>query len=172
MRRFVVPGEVRAWVAAGRWGPRRVRTSECLAALTAETVFECLLRDAPRTMRAGARGELSWRVSGRILSMQWELRANNVWRPARPFLRCPLCARLVTRVFLPRADAAAGCRLCWGLTYESRQSNYRNVGPLRELEMSSRDFAKRETAPNDRPPVTPRAGGPTIVAVCASLCSK
>ena len=146
MRRSVTPGEVRAWCSGGRWS-RRVRTTECWAMLSAETVYDCLMTHAPLTMRAGASGELTWCVGGRILPVKWELRANRVWRFGRAFLRCPVCGRLATRIYLPTADARlAGCRLCLGLTYQSRQQNYRDdVGLLRHLGLSARAFALRET---------------------------
>lgn len=147
MRRFVIPGEVGAWVAGGRWGPRRVRTVECLATLAAETAYDCLMRDAASMMRPGAHGELTWRVADRILSVQWELHANRIWSFGRTFFRCAVCGRLATRLYLPTADArAAACRSCYGLSYASRQANYRdNVGLLRHVGLSARAFAHRET---------------------------
>jgi hypothetical protein len=147
VRRSVIPAEVGAWCVDGRWGWRRARTTECWARLDAETTYDCLMRDAPLAMSAGARGELTWRVGDRILSVRWELRANRVWRFGRAFLRCPICSRLATRLYLPTPDArSAACRVCWGLTYESRQQNYRDdVGLLRQVGLSARDFARRET---------------------------
>ena len=54
---------------------------------------------------------------------------------------------LATRLYLPRADAPfAACRSCWGLSYESRCWNYKDVGLLRALGLSSRDLAMRETS--------------------------
>jgi hypothetical protein len=106
--------------------------------------YDCLLRDAALVIVAGARGNLTWRVGDRILALPWELRSNSVGRPVRPLLRCPHCARLVARVFLPTADAAAACRVCWGLSYDSRQRNYKEIGLLRGW-LSSRDLALRET---------------------------
>jgi hypothetical protein len=146
MRRVMTAAELGAWCADGRWGPRRARTTECWARLDAETAYDGLLRDAPLTLRPGARGDLTWYLGARSLSVPWELRANHVGRPVRLLLRCPRCERLVSRVFLPTVDAhAAACRSCWGLSYESRQRNYREVGLLRPW-LTSRDFARRETA--------------------------
>ena len=147
MRRSVTPGEVGAWCWDGRWGPRRVRTAECWATLVAEEVYDFLCRDALLIMRAGARGELTWRVGDRILLVKWELRANRVWRFGRAFLRCPVCGRLATRLYLPTVDVRSpACRSYWGLSYQSRQQNYRDdVGLLRQLGLSARAFARRET---------------------------
>jgi hypothetical protein len=108
--------------------------------------YDGLLRDAPLTLYPGARGTLTWHVGGRTLPLPFELRVNHVGRPVRPFLRCPRCGRLVSRVFLPTADVhSPACRVCWGLSYESRQQNYRDVGLLRPW-LTSRDFAVRETS--------------------------
>jgi hypothetical protein len=54
MRRVLTSGALTAWCAEGRWGPRRVRTAECWATFDAEAAYDCLLRDAPLTMHAGA----------------------------------------------------------------------------------------------------------------------
>jgi hypothetical protein len=43
-RRFVVPGQVPAWVSSGRWGPRRARVEECVT-LAAELVYHALVCD-------------------------------------------------------------------------------------------------------------------------------
>jgi len=147
MRRFVIPGEVGAWVAGGRWGPRRVRIGECAAALTAEDTFDVLLSEPRVKMCVGAHGELLWRVAEQVLKLEWALRANSFSRIGRLHLRCPACSRLVRRLYLAVAGMkTAACRSCLGLSYVSRSLNYRDVGPLRWLGMSSRDFAKRETA--------------------------
>jgi hypothetical protein len=79
--RFVIPGEVGAWVASGRWGPRRLRVEECSATLVAETAYDFVIFDD--AVRARARGELTWRVGERIFPVQWELRANHLWRFGR-----------------------------------------------------------------------------------------
>jgi hypothetical protein len=147
MRRFVVPGEVGAWVPDGRWGPRRVRTCECAAVVTAEDTFDVLLGQPRVKMRVGARGELRWRVAEQVFKLEWSLRANSLSRIGRLHLSCPVCSRPVRRLYLAAPGTrTAACRSCLGLSYASRSLNYRDVGPLRWLEMSSRDFAKRETA--------------------------
>lgn len=132
MRRYVTPGvDAAVWCPTGRWGPRRVRVTECWAVLTAEGVYTNLLRDNPARMRAGGRGSLEWTLRGGSgpVSADWELRPNAVWRFGRVFLRCPRCARPATRLYVPCADTGAGCRRCWGLTYESRQQrNYKHSG--------------------------------------------
>jgi hypothetical protein len=113
--------------------------------LGAETAYDFVICDA--ASRARACGELTWRVGERIHSVQWELRANAVWRFGRVFFRCVVCGRLAARLYLPGADArTAACRRCYGLSYESRQANYRdNVGRLRHIGLSARAFAFRET---------------------------
>jgi hypothetical protein len=55
VRRFVVPGEVGAWVPGGRWGPRRLRVEECCATFAAEAAYDLVIFDAG--LRAGARGD-------------------------------------------------------------------------------------------------------------------
>lgn len=122
--RYLTAGALVVW-CAGRWGRKRVRVTQCWGALTAETVYTRLLRDSTG-IRPGARGSLTWTLPGRSVSLDWELRANAVWRFGRAFLRCPRCQLLATRIYVPTADAWAACRRCWGLTYESRQlRNYR-----------------------------------------------
>jgi hypothetical protein len=79
------------------------------------------MRDDVTKMRPGAQGSLEWTLPGRSLSIDWELRANAVWRFGRLFLRCPQCQELATRIYVPAANLWPACRQCWGLTYESRQ---------------------------------------------------
>jgi hypothetical protein len=129
MRRYVRPGhDTDVWVASGRWGPRRVRVTECWAVLKAEDVYTSLLRDDPNQARPGARGSVEWRLPGRSLSVAWELRENAVWRFGRLFLECPKCSRRATRIYVPSDNAWPACRRCWGLTYESRQQWNYNTG--------------------------------------------
>jgi hypothetical protein len=83
VRRYVRPGrDAAVWVASGRWGPRRVRVTECFAVLRAEDVYTGLLREDAARVRPGARGFVKWTLPGRseALSVDWELRANTVWR--------------------------------------------------------------------------------------------
>ena len=139
-RRCITPGvDAAVWISSGRWGPKRVRVSQCLA-LLAEDLYTDLLRNNSANARPGAYGSLTWTVrrnsgSSASLSANWELRPNAVWRHGRLFLRCPKCSRLATRLYVPHEDAEAACRRCWGLTYESRQRrSYRasrsRYGPL------------------------------------------
>jgi hypothetical protein len=57
----------------------------------------------------------------------------------RYWFRCPLgnnsvaCGRLVGRLYLPPGQAVFGCRLCYGLTYESTQRHDSRVDRLRKL---------------------------------------
>ena len=67
--------------------------------------------------------EYAWNVTA-------EVRPNAVWRCGRLFLRCPRCTGRVTRVYLPTTDADPRCRLCWGLSYESRSWSYKPCGLL------------------------------------------
>ena len=133
-RRSITPGvDAAVWIPSGRWGPKRVRVSQCLA-LRAEDAYTDLLRDDAARARPGARGSLEWTVqggSGRSASVAvaWELRPNAVWRHGRLFFRCPGCSKLATRLYVPREDTGAACRRCWGLTYESRQQRNYKSGP-------------------------------------------
>jgi hypothetical protein len=127
MRRWLNRNDVGTWIS-GRWGPRRVRIDECWAILTAENVYTRLLGD-PEPMRVGSRGEATFLLAGvRSVVVQFEVRANAVWRYGRVFLRCPRCSGRVTRIYLPRSDAGHACRRCWGLTYRSRMADYKRRG--------------------------------------------
>jgi len=130
-RRYVHPGDVAVWCASGRWGPRRIRVTECWVTVTAEAAYTALLRDGVSKARAGFVGVLAWTFGGRAEWLRWELRPNAVWRFGRLFLRCPKCERRVTRIYLPTAATVAACRRCWGLTYTSRQRfNYKRSRSL------------------------------------------
>jgi hypothetical protein len=129
-RRYVIPHEVKVW-CSGRWGPRRVRVTECWAVLEAESVYTELLRGGPEHVRPGRRCALAWTLPGRQFSIEVEVAANAVWRFGRVFLRCPKCSRLATRIYVPASDTSPACRRCWGLTYQSRQRrNYKDTGRL------------------------------------------
>ena len=127
MRRRFRPGELRASIS-GRWGPRRVRVEECSSILTAERVYTSLLAD-PDAISIGRGGEAHLTVGDRTVGVQFEVRANAVWRFGRVFLTCPMCSGRATRIYLPRSDSPAGCRRCWGLSYDSRKASYRVSGP-------------------------------------------
>jgi len=125
-RRYVIPDrDAAVWCPSGRWGPRRVRVTECWALLTAENVYTALLRDDMAKARPGGRGSVEWTVNARSFSVHWQLRANAVWRFGRVFLICPTCWQLATRIYVPTEHAGAACRRCWGLSYQSRKNNYR-----------------------------------------------
>jgi hypothetical protein len=144
--RFVIPGGVRAWCASGRWGPRRVRVSECIAVVTAEAVYTALMGHDRQRLQPGAGGYVSWMVAGRTLSVRWELRANTIWRFGRVFLQCAICTGRATRIYVPTEDASPACRRCWGLTYESRQRrNYKDVGRFAALGFTARTLAYSQT---------------------------
>jgi hypothetical protein len=142
-----------AWCEAGRWGPRRVRVSEC-AVVCAEDVYTGLLDDNPAALRPGASGAVARTVGGCDLALAWDCRPNAVWRFGRVFLHCPRCERRATRLYLPTATAELACRRCLGLTYESQQRrNYKGGAPFarwltlgdrtRRAEASARRWADR-----------------------------
>jgi hypothetical protein len=147
-RRYVTREDAAVWCPSGRWGPRRVRVTECVSVFRAEDVYTALLREADqlRPVRPGARGSVTFSIEGRTLSAAWEVRANAVWRFGRVFLRCSRCERLATRLYMPLAHSWAACRRCWGLTYESRQrANYRDCGRFAGLGLTSRSAAQWQT---------------------------
>jgi hypothetical protein len=95
---------------------------------------------------AGANGRVTWRAGERKIEVAWESRPNRIWRYGRVMLRCPSCEKWATRLYLPAPEAAApACRSCWGLTYDSRQQNYRDTGPLRQIGVTPRSIAHVET---------------------------
>ena len=126
-RRTITPNrDARAW-CSGRWGYRRVRTGQCWRILTAEGLYTSLLADDSVRVRPGARGESRYTLSNRVVTIRWEIRPNAVWRRGRVFFHCPACARRCTRVYIPLEGARPECRVCWGLTYESRAlRNYKD----------------------------------------------
>jgi hypothetical protein len=135
-RRYVQPGlDAAVWCPSGRWGPKRVKVTQCWAVLKAEDVYTSLLRDDASKVSPGRRGTLEWTLrdsSGcTSIAIGFELRANAVWRFGRVFLRCPKCNRLATRVYVPTSNCGAACRRCWGLTYESRQERTYRLGRSR-----------------------------------------
>jgi hypothetical protein len=148
MRRSIEPRDVPVWIASGRWGPKRIRVSQCPVVLRAEAVYTGLLRDNHQQARPGAEGSLSCTFEGQSepLTADWELRANAVWRFGRLFLRCPACARRATRLYVPKLGVGFGlrCRRCWGLTYESRQErSYKASGGRRNPpSMSHRELSR------------------------------
>jgi hypothetical protein len=134
VRQYIRPGvDAGVWISSGRWGPKRVRVTQCWAVLRAEDVYTGLLRTASGRTQPGERGEVAWSPDGKRepVSVSWELQANAVWRFGRLFLRCPRCQRRATRVYVPTEHAFAACRRCWGLTYESRQERSYKPGRSR-----------------------------------------
>lgn len=126
-RRYVTRGEAPVWCPGGRWGPRRVRVTECHTVMRAEAAYTWLLRENPAATRPGASGAATFTVADRFHTFEWELRSNAVWRAGRMFLRCPQCRSRCTRLYLPIETAWLACRTCWGLSYNSRVLlNYRD----------------------------------------------
>lgn len=122
--RCVKPNEdARVWCASGRWGPRRVRVTQCLAVLRAEDLYTDVLRRDPAHLIPGDGGSLTWTLDWGVFAIEWGLRPNAVWRFGRLFLTCPNCLKLATRIYVPTTKAPPACRQCWGLTYASRKYN-------------------------------------------------
>lgn len=119
------------WCPSGRWGPRRVRTTECFATISAETIYTELLKQNAAATKPGARGKascLTGRDQSRYFEVSWELRRNEVWRRGRLFLQCDHCLRRATRLYAPTSSTPIRCRRCWGLTYPSQQASYKRTG--------------------------------------------
>lgn len=126
-RRYVRREDAAVWGPGGRWGPRRVRVTECYSSLRAEDLYTALLRDAAARVRPGAAGTATLTVQGRSHVANWEVRQNAVWKRGRVFLLCPRCLSRCTRLYLPLETSWLACRRCWGLTYQSRtHRNYKN----------------------------------------------
>ncbi len=146
-RRWIAPGEAAVYCAAGRWGRRRTRVTECWSVFRAEELYTALLKDNAASVRPGGQGSVRYTVEGREVTASWEIRPNAVWRRGRVFLQCPRCSRRATRLYLPLADSWLACRTCWGLSYNSRAlQNYKNSlwgrGPIaRMFGTSQRDWA-------------------------------
>jgi hypothetical protein len=84
-----------------------------------------------------------------------EVVPNAVWRHGRVLLLCPLCDRRRTRLYSPSENSIRPtCRVCLGLTYESRTLyNYKLGGPaLGGYVFSHRSFAaaRMERVRDDR----------------------
>jgi len=127
-RRWITRADATVSCPSGRWGRRRTRVTECWAVLRAEDVYTTLLRGS-EPVAAGGHGDVIWTPGGRSFTVDFEIRANRVWRHGRMFLQCPRCSRRATRLYVPTVTAWAACRRCWGLTYQSRtQNNYKDGG--------------------------------------------
>lgn len=137
----------------GRRGPRRVRVNQCLAVFHAEELYSKLLKDKPTVVRPGWRGGVAYTVEGASHAVQWEVRANAVWRRGRVFFICPRCRNRCTRLYVPCVGfSPCACRQCCGLTYTSRALlNYKDSmwgrGPFaRMFGTTQRDYAYEITA--------------------------
>lgn len=125
-RRWIMAHEARVRAPGGRWGPRRVRTTECYAVFKAEDCYTALLADEAARLGPGSQGSGTVTAGGRQHTARWEVRSNAVWRRGRVFLVCPQCLARSTRLYLPLETSWLACRLCWGLTYSSRTlQNYK-----------------------------------------------
>lgn len=133
-RRYVRPTDAAVWVASGRWGPRRVRVTECWAILRAEITYDELLQQN-HYVRPGGRGEMrcAFSANAQEWRVEFEVRSNAVWRQGRLFYLCPRCAKRATRLYMPTEALQPRCRTCWGLSYESRTWSYRAGGSLSEI---------------------------------------
>lgn len=128
-QRFVHRWTAPFWCPAGRWGPRRVRTNECQLRIRSEDLYVVLVRQAAKGQRLGpgCAGTSTYKLQGRTLVANWEVRANSVWRFGRVFFRCCRCSRLCTRLYAPLAESELGCRRCYGLSYVSQtHQNYKD----------------------------------------------
>jgi hypothetical protein len=100
---------LRAWVS-GRWR-RRARVTESASALTAERVYEQLIREGRTTAPVGFGGRISWTIpSGPMWEIAFERTRNQVWALGRLFLLCPRCQRRATRLYVPSVVARPECR--------------------------------------------------------------
>lgn len=153
-RRWITRAGAPVWCAGGRWGPRRVRVTECVSVLRAEDLYTALLKENASAVSPGAAGTASYTVEGGKFTAGWEIRQNAVWRRGRAFLCCSRCAKRCTRLYLPLASLWLACRRCWGLTYQSRAlQNYKDSlwgrGAIaRIFGTSQREWAFQTTAEN------------------------
>ena len=130
-RRFT---DAAVYVTGGRWGPRRLHVSQCLATLRAEDVYDDLMRQGKAGVGPGWRGTPEIRsASGAVWTVAVEIRANPIWRIGRLFFRCSGCDRLATRLYVPVERLDPRCRRCWGLNYRSQSENYKATGYLGRL---------------------------------------
>lgn len=141
-RRCVEPAQVGVYVREGRWGPRRLRVTECAEVITAETVYDLAVGlgvglrpgftaaiEMP-LVTTNTISDTSDRTAGWLLSI--EVLPNPIWRFGRLFFRCPRCTRRITRLYIPVAGRTPECRTCWGLTYASQSWSYHLDGHSRQ----------------------------------------
>jgi hypothetical protein len=112
--------------AHGRWGPRRLRTSECQV-FRVEDVSRGVYSPRQRLQAPWTDGYL-YRGHRFVL----ELRPNRIWNPGRVFFICP-CGRRCARLYVPPGREELGCRVCLGLNYEFQSWNYKSRLPGRLL---------------------------------------
>ncbi len=125
-RRYILPEDASCF-ASGKWGRRRVRTSECWATIRAEDTYTAVAASKLPAGASGTRAKVTWTIGARHLMGECELVPNPIWRAGRLFLICPRCAHRCTRLYLPLESSWLACRQCWGLTYDSRAiSNYKD----------------------------------------------
>lgn len=126
-RRYILPSQADCF-ASGKWGRRRVRTSECWATIRAEDTYTAVAASKLPEGASQTRAKVTWTIGSRQLLGECELVPNPIWRAGRLFLICPRCAQRRTRLYLPLESSRLACRQCWGLTYDSRAfSNYKDT---------------------------------------------
>jgi hypothetical protein len=126
----------------GKFGPRRVRVTECAVVITAESVYDMLLRDDPSKVKPGARVRLETTFG----NVSVVVSPNAVWRRGRVFLVCVHCDRRSTRLYAPLATSSLRCRRCWGLSYQSTQQyNYKGGSLFAGMYFSHRDTSMMAT---------------------------
>jgi len=64
-RRWIAAGDAAVWCPGGRWGPRRVRVTECYAVLKAEILYTELLKGDAERLAPGLAGTATYTVEGR-----------------------------------------------------------------------------------------------------------
>ena len=115
----------------GNGRPRRKRrVSECFAVMKAEHVYAQIQSAEP--MKALG---VEWADVGRWTIAVDQI-SNPLWRRGgRLFLRCPRCNRRCARLYMPDKHDELKCRLCWRLSYYTRQAvSYRIPrGLIRQL---------------------------------------
>jgi len=137
-RRCAEPSEIGVYVREGRWGPRRLRVTECDGMITAEGVYDSCVR-VGLALRPGFRAAVVMpivttthgkkpTVSTTTWLLSFEMLPNLIWRFGRLFLRCPRCDCRVTRLYVPILGQSPRCRRCWGLAYASQSWSYHRDG--------------------------------------------
>ena len=142
-RRSIRKGDALVWCPGGKWGGRRTRVTECYGVVRAEYIYTALiLSESLSQGQPGTAGSANFTLGEQNVSVEWELRANAVWRCGRLFLKCKSCFRRCTRLYLPLSHLALRCRACYGLSYNSQAlNNYKNSlwgrGPFAKMFMTT-----------------------------------